>query len=255
MIEQITTLVDQYAAWIRDRTSLRKINGDWVEITTPYLDRHNDCLQIYARKQNDSFLLTDDGEILEDLTLSGCSFDSPKRQKLLSVALAGFGIKNEDGRLEVTATKDNFPQRKHSLVQSMLAVNDLFCLSGSHVASLFYEDVTNWLDLNDVRYSPNVAFAGKGGLIHHYDFLIPRSKSYPERLLKAISRPNRDAAVNFAFSWVDTRETRPDNSQALAFLNDQERKISGEVIDTLRSYHIEPIGWSDREKVRDALLN
>ncbi len=131
MIEQIVTLVDQYAAWIRDRSSLRKINGDWVEITTPYLDRHNDCLQIYARKQEDGFLLTDDGEILEDLTLSGCSFDSPKRQKLLSVALAGFGIKNEDGRLEVTATKDNFPQRKHSLVQSMLAVNDLFCLSGS----------------------------------------------------------------------------------------------------------------------------
>lgn len=255
MIEQITSLVDRYAAWIRDRTSLRKINGDWVEITTPYLDRNNDCLQIYAKKQDDGFLLTDDGEIIEDLVLSGCSLESPKRQKLLSVALAGFGVKNDDGRLEVTATRDNFSQRKHSLVQAMLAVNDLFCLSGSHVASLFYEDVTSWLDLNDIRYSPNVAFAGKGGLIHHYDFLIPRSKSQPERLIKAISRPNRDAAVNLAFSWMDTRETRPDNSQALAFLNDQDRKIPGEVNDTLRSYNVEPVVWSDREKVRDFLLN
>ncbi len=86
MIKQMNTLVEQYASWIRDRTSLRKINSDWVEITTPYLDRHNDCIQIYARKQNDGFLLTDDGEILEDLALSGCSLDSPKRQKLLSVA-------------------------------------------------------------------------------------------------------------------------------------------------------------------------
>jgi hypothetical protein len=253
MIEQITNLVDQYAAWIRDRTSLRKINGDWIEITTPYLDRHNDCIQIYARKQGDGFLLTDDGEILDDLTLSGCSLDSPKRQKLLSITLAGFGVKNEDGHLEVTATKENFPQRKHSLVQSMLAVNNLFCLSYSHVVSLFHEDVTNWFDLNDIRYSPNVSFPGKGGYIHNYDFLIPRSKSYPERLIRAISRPNRDAVASFAFSWMDTRETRPDNSQALAFLNDQEHKISGEVNDTLRSYDIEPIGWSEREKVRDFL--
>jgi hypothetical protein len=254
MMKQLSTLVEQYSDWIRDRTSLRKINGDWIEITTPYLDRHNDCIQIYARKQDDGFLLTDGGEILEDLTFSGCSLDSPKRQKLLSTALAGFGIKNEDGRLEVTATTENFPQRKHSLVQSMLAVNDLFFLSDSHVGSLFYEDVTDWLDSHEIRYSPNVSFAGKGGLVHKYDFLIPRSKAYPERLIRAISRPDKNAAITFAFSWMDTRETRPDNSLALAFLNDQEHKVPGEVVETLRSYSIEPIGWSEREKMGGVLV-
>lgn len=253
MIEQMTDLVEQYASWIRDRTSLRKIDNDWIEITTPYLDRHNDCIQIYARKQSDGFLLTDDGEILEDLKLSGCSLDSPKRQKLLSTALSGFGVRNEDGRLEVTATTGTFPQRKHSLVQSMLAVNDLFCLSDSRVGSLFYEDVTDWLNLKDIRYSPNVAFTGKGGLVHHYDFLIPHSKSQPERLIKAIAKPDRDAAVNFAFAWVDTHETRPENSQAFAFLNDQERKIPDVVIETLRKHDVEPVGWSEREKVGDVL--
>ena len=51
MIEEIERLLGQYVAWLKDRTSLRQLN-DWVEITTPYLDRHNDYLQIYARREN-----------------------------------------------------------------------------------------------------------------------------------------------------------------------------------------------------------
>lgn len=41
MINEVQSLLDQYWAWLRDKTTLRQIN-DWVEITTPYLDRHND---------------------------------------------------------------------------------------------------------------------------------------------------------------------------------------------------------------------
>ena len=34
MIDEIQKLIEDYAAWLRDKTSLRKID-DWVEITTP----------------------------------------------------------------------------------------------------------------------------------------------------------------------------------------------------------------------------
>ena len=34
--------------WLKDKTTLREVDGEWVEITTPYLDRHNDALQIYC---------------------------------------------------------------------------------------------------------------------------------------------------------------------------------------------------------------
>jgi hypothetical protein len=46
-MEEIKTLMDQYVAWLRSKTTLRQV-ADWIEITTPYLDRHNDYLQIYA---------------------------------------------------------------------------------------------------------------------------------------------------------------------------------------------------------------
>ena len=60
MIEDIQRLLDVYHAWLKDKTALRQV-GDWIEITTPYLDRHNGYLQIYARKSNGSYVLTDDG--------------------------------------------------------------------------------------------------------------------------------------------------------------------------------------------------
>ena len=56
---------------------------DWVEITTLYLDRHNDYLQIYAKRQNGGYILTDDGYVLEDLQQLGCKLENSKRQALL----------------------------------------------------------------------------------------------------------------------------------------------------------------------------
>ena len=47
--QEIEKLLNDYRAWLKEKTTLREINSEWVEITTPYLDRHNDALQIYAR--------------------------------------------------------------------------------------------------------------------------------------------------------------------------------------------------------------
>jgi len=121
-----------YLTWLNDRTSLAEIaeTKDCVEITTPYLDRHNDYLQVYACRVNDGFVLTDDGYTLEDLEMSGCTVaGSAKRQDLLETTLNGFGVQANGNALEVEASVDNFPLKMHSLVQAMLAVNDLFYLA------------------------------------------------------------------------------------------------------------------------------
>ena len=78
MIQDVQKLLDAYLAWLKDKTQLRQVD-DWVEITTPYLDRNNDYLQIYARKEQGSYLLTDDGLTIGDLEQTGCKLNSPKR--------------------------------------------------------------------------------------------------------------------------------------------------------------------------------
>jgi hypothetical protein len=231
MIDEIQKLLDQYLAWLKDKTTLRQVK-DWIEITTPYLDRHNDYLQIYARRENNGFLLTDDGYVIGDLRRSGCELESKKRKDLLALTLNGFGVKLDGDNLVAQASSDNFALRKHNLVQSMLAVNNLFYLAVPMVASLFLEDVTAWLELVEIRYTPKVKFTGKSGYDHLFD---PASKKQPERILQAINRPSRNTAQAVAFSWIDTKKVRPANSRAYAFLNDSEHTLTGSVLEALEN--------------------
>jgi Domain of unknown function DUF1829/Domain of unknown function DUF1828 len=249
MVQEIEKLLSDYRAWLKDQTTLREVNGSWVEITTPYLDRHNDALQIYARQENGAFLLTDDRYTIHDLEASGCSLNTEKRQDLLRMTLAGFGVKLNNDALEVRATRETFPIRKHNLIQAMLAVNDLFYLAKPIVESLFYEDVIAWLEGNDIRYTPKVKFTGTSGYDHLFDFVIPKSRKQPERIVQAINRPTRDTAESFAFAWLDTRQVRPPESKAYAVLNDNEQPIVGSVLEAFRNYQIQPVPFSERAEV------
>ena len=124
--DQIESLVKQYSDWLKDKTILRSIDDQWVQITTPFLDRHNDCLQIYAKREREGFLLTDDGYIINDLINSGCDLKSHKRPELLKITLNGFGVHLEGDQLIIYSSSDDFSLKKHNLIQAMLAVNDLF---------------------------------------------------------------------------------------------------------------------------------
>lgn len=252
MIHDIQRLMDDYHAWLKDKSVLRQVD-EWVEITTPYLDRHNDYVQIYAKRANGGLILTDDGYTIDDLEHSGCKLESRKRQDLLKMTLNGFGVQLDGKALQVHASTDNFALRKHNLLQAMLAVNDMFYLAVPMVASLFYEDVVAWLDVHDIRYTPKVKFTGKTGYDHLFDFVIPKSRQQPERILHTINRPSRDTAQVVVLSWVDTREVRSADSRAYALLNDSEQPVSSAVIDALRSYDVRPIAWSERENVREEL--
>lgn len=252
-MSEIAELVDRYQAWLRDRTVLRQVR-DWTEITTPFLDRHNDYIQLYAKKDDGSYLITDDGYTLNDLELSGCSLDSSKRKAILQTTLNGFGVKLEGGILKVHATPDNFSLRKHNLVQAVLAVNDLFFLASPNVKSLFIEDVAQWLDLLDVRYLPRVKLPGTSGFDHIFDFAVPKSRMKPERLIRAMTNPNRDSVQSLVFAWLDTKDTRPENAVAYAVINDNERPVPSTVSDALDAYSINSVAWSQREAVKEALV-
>lgn len=248
-VAEIEKLLHDYRTWLRDKTTLRQINGQWVEITTPYLDRHNDALQIYVRSENGGYILTDDSYTIHDLEASGCNLHTEKRQDLLKMTLNGFGVRLQNEALEIHASADNFPLKKHSLIQAVLAVNDLFYLAKPVVESLFLEDVVSWLDVNEIRYTPEAKFTGVSGYDYLFNFVIPKSRKEPERIVQAINRPTRETALSFINAWTDTRQTRQPESKAYAMLNDTEQPVSVNVIDALRNYQIRPVAWRDRAQV------
>jgi len=251
-VQAIDSLITEYYNWLKDKTALKRV-GDYVEITTPYLDRHNDYMQIYAKREDSTVLLTDDGYTIQDLRLSGCDLETPRRRALLDVTLNGFGVRRQGDSLQVQTTPQDFKLQKHNLVQSMLAVNDLFVLAEPNIASLFFEDVDQWLNMADVRFAARVKFAGASGYDHLFDFLIPASKTQPERILQAINRPTRESTQSLAFKWHDTRDARQRPPRAYAILNDAGTPPHAAVIRALRQYEILPVLWSERESVREDL--
>lgn len=250
--EECRQLVDAYVVWLRRGISVESV-GDACELTTPFLDRHNDHLQIYATRQNGKIILSDDGYILSDLRTSGLEVTTPRRRSVIETALRGFGVQLDGNRLLVEASPRNLGQRVHSLVQAMLALNDMFVLAQPRIATFFWEDVRNFLDEHRVRYSPRVKLSGRTGYDHAIDFLIPRSPGVPERLVQAINAPGKSTIGSYLFVLTDTREGRGEEAEAYAFLNDRERHVGGDVIEALEAYKVWPALWSQREDFADRL--
>ncbi len=247
ILKDCQDLVNAYIEWLRQKISVENINGV-CEITTPFLDRHNDHLQIYVKKSDNGLILTDDGYTITDLRLSGCEFTTEKRRQILHSILNGFGIRLEEDELVVEVRSDSFPQKKYDLLQAMLAVNDLSVMAAPMVAKLFKEDVERYLRMHEIRFTPSVKFTGKSGLDHSFDFVIPASKIKPERILRTINAPNRQNISLLIFSWTEIIEVRPPKSAVYGVLNDAEQPIKPDLISALKQYSIKGLPWSRRDE-------
>ncbi|MCM1322484.1 MAG: DUF1829 domain-containing protein [Bacteroides sp.] len=250
---EINALLEKYFEWLKDKTFSKEINSEWISISTPFLDRHNDCLQIYTRQENGKIRLSDDGYIIGDLASCGCFLDSPYRKDLLETTLSGFGISSQKDELFTFATAETFSEKKHNLIQAMLAVDELFYVASPNTLNLFFDDVMTWFDSIDLRYTPKLKFQGKSSFDQMFDFCIPKSKNFPERIVQAVSNPTKEGIQNIVFKWFDTKENRPEKSRLLAIINDGEKGISQQIRDALENYDIQPIVWSRRNDYKDLL--
>lgn len=244
---KITSLMDDYWSWIKNDTEIRGIN-DWHEITTPFLDRHNDVIRIYEKSDGDSIQLTDDGYTINDLEISGCEVHTPKRREILESMLNGFGVKLEGKELRVTSPRREFIKDKHNFLQAILAVDNFFSSAHSQSSSLFFDDVQEWLNSIPVKSTRNRKFDSKLGLDYIFDFVITKGDNTREHLLKLISYPDRYSIHNVLLSWDDTSPRAP-GSQLYAILNDMDINISKSVEAELNTHHIRSVRWTEKEKI------
>ena len=87
----IQGLIDEYAAWLREKITFEKF-GEYYEITTPYLDNSNDYLQIYVKQDGEEIYFTDDCATIRNLKASGFNFTQARKAHLKRI-LDQYGIK------------------------------------------------------------------------------------------------------------------------------------------------------------------
>jgi hypothetical protein len=189
--------------------------------------------------------------------MSGMEINTPKRENILKTSLNGFGVNiNQRDELFVSANKSNLGQKKHYLIQAILAVNDMFNLSQESVTSLFKEDVELFLRSNDIYFSKDIKLTGKSGFDHNIDFLIPQTRTKPERLIKTVNSPKKNSILNAIMAFNDISQTRDTKTSNYVIYNDFEKDVSSDVIIALDNYNVHHIPWTKKdERVADFSMN
>ncbi len=249
-----TDFIEIYTNWIKANSAQRIVNG-FTEITTPFLDAHNDAIQFYVQRKENDFFFTDDGYTISDLEMNGMNVLTGKRKDLLHSLATTMNIFIEKGAITAKASDtSHVAQTEHLMIQAMLKIGDMFLLSSSQVRGIFLDDVKDFFFQNNIRSTSSVLFSGKSGLPQHFDFVIPASKEMPERLVITINHPTRQNIQSAMFTWSDVKVTRREDSIGYIILNDKAH-INSSLIDAVNHYEgMRAIPWSKRDEYRDALV-
>ncbi len=242
----IKLMIEEYMDFLRQNISYRQLEKGY-EITTPFLDDHNDCIQIYVDEvSGDTIKLSDDGATISNLLDGGLKLTKSRNQIMHSIVY-GYGVEIEDNNLTIECKIKDFAAKKHALLQAMLKVGDMEYTSQNRVASMFSEDIAEYFKAYNIPNVQNMSVIGKSGFIHTYDFVIAGDAHFSERFCNSINRPSKTAIFNAIFGWQDTfpqRKSIDNGSKLFLFLND-ENKYSVKLEDACSEYGIRTIRKSE----------
>lgn len=247
---QSISYLDNYLSFLKSNMEQVEIKENIYRLTTPFLDRKNDFIEIYIINKDGKYTLTDDGHTIDELRLSGFEYKrSPKRKNALNTLVNSHGVDiDSDESLTVSATLDNLALKKHQLIQCIIKVSDLFMLTSQTIESYFYEDVENFLIEKEIRFNSRPSFTGKSKLTINFDFSIggiPK-RNIPERLIKISNNFDVNFVKNTIFSWQDIQGTGTKNAKLYAVINDRDKEPSKEKLEALKEYGIETVLWKER---------
>lgn len=249
-------LKTQYLNFLNSFASQVNINNTTTRITTPFLDSDNDLIEIYIEKKDaDNYYLTDDGITIADLAMKGVTFDKgSKRLERLNKIVSDYGVSVTSKEIFTTSNMKDLPLKLYFLSQTIQKVSDLYVLNRPSIIKIFYDDVKSFLDKNDVRYTEDVILMGKSNIATRFDFVIPKSKKAPDRLIQTCSSIELGATRSYLFGWIDTVDRRRDKSELYIIYDDTVKKPSVDVESAISSYGGRAIPFSDINKKENKTL-
>ncbi|MEZ4853952.1 DUF1828 domain-containing protein [Flavobacterium sp.] len=254
----INTYVNDYYNWLKEKTFIQEdYDTDWFIINTPFVGAFNDTIEIYAKRMGNYLRLSDNGETMANLELQGLHIQgSKKRRIILDTILINYGVREENNELIIEANIENFSQSKHNILSAIIEISDLYVLSKHNVASIFKEDVRNYLDSNDIIYTPDFISKGITGLEFNFDFQI--AKKNKEIVIKSFNTINKSNLPTFLFSWEDIKPVREKITKkevnAIAVINNVDKEIKNEFLEALKAKNADYILWSERNLEKNIQL-
>lgn len=245
-------MIRGYYTWLGDNTIVKYDSmTDWYAIDTPFVGLFNDRIEIYVKKDNDKFILSDDGDTLSNLEMKGINVSrSSTRRSIINGIELNFGVSIKDGEITTEATKETFNSRKHALLQAIQQVSDLRMTAKREVVSMFSEDFKQYLDNENIVYTPQFTLVGKSGLNFFYDFQIAGKTQ--ETVIRTFNHLSKNSVTDVLFGIQDVRENREINTRktlnSIVIVNDLEQSPKSEYFSALSQYGCKTLLWSQKGK-------
>ena len=221
----IDNRIAEYYQWLKDNTAIREDKGTgWFSVSTPFVGLFNDNIEIFVKKESETkILLSDDGETIENLFLSGVDvLRSQKRKDYMQKVANNFGIKiTPEGEIVTESNGADFARKKHNIISAISSISDMSMLSNDKVTSIFAEDVVSYVERLDVYSNP------------------------PFNVLR------QNGIERFLFCMGDIKEAREKATgkdlKSLAIINDTIEPPKN-LINALEEYGTPTLLWSKREE-------
>ncbi|EGQ0312808.1 DUF1828 domain-containing protein [Staphylococcus pseudintermedius] len=256
-MESIEQKMNEYFKWMKQNYKYKKLE-DSTEITTPFINPLNDYIRIYLDVlPNNDIRLSDDSLTMNELELAGIDIHTKARSILIQNVLNQFNLVL-DGEEIVTNVKNNsFAQSKHNLIQGILKIYDLTLTTKSNVSRLFYEEVFDFLYNEEILGSAKVSVSGESGIKYFIDFILPETKSKPEKLINFANHLDFNKVTTDAFMYRDVKHNRPSRSglapQMFIVANDVEHPITAKARQAAEHEHLSILHWSDKDRIKAIL--
>ncbi len=243
----VKKMIDEYFKWLKQGYKIEEVDGYSI-IHTPFTFSNFDLIDIYVTEKDGNIILSDGGEVLNNLYISG--FNLKTRRETMEKFLRVYGLEiNSDEEIIKRTSLLKFSQDKHTFIQGILSIDDMFLTVGHRVKSYFLKDVKEFFELNQIYASPNINLRGKSNLEHHFDFLLNKNSKHEERLIKVMNDLNGQGLKSTMYSFKDIQDVNRKTENIIIY-NDT-KKINQEQIEALKFEKIELLSWSEREKWRE----
>lgn len=256
-MELIEQKMNEYFNWLKQSYKYKKMDSS-TEITTPFRNHLNDFIRIYVDFLPDkSIILSDDGLTLNELKMANINTKTKARNRIIQSILNQFNLSLKDDEIIAHVKNESFAQSKHDLIQGILKIYDLTITSKNNVSSLFYEDVFNFLYEEELAGTAEVSVSGESGIKYSIDYILPETKSKPEKLINFANNLDFNKVTNDVYMYRDVKTNRPsrNNQTPKMFIiaNDVDHPINDKARYAAEHENLLILHWSDKEKIISTL--
>jgi hypothetical protein len=156
---EIERIEQEFAAKVCKSLSLVSEGLSRYRIFTPFMFEDGDNYSIVLKKENGSWILSDEGHTFMHMTykLEEKDLQRGTRQQIISSVLSMFGVSDREGELILKIEDDRYGDAFYSYIQALSKITDLSYLSRERIRSTFLEDFRQFISgiLPGERYKFN----------------------------------------------------------------------------------------------------